>query len=226
MAIYENYGMEVAPPSDYTRHGEGDFLVQFWGKAFSFSKNGRTWYTKYSRQKEMSYGQDFYVNDATANENSKIFNSAYSPIKINYLSIYYSCTATSGTRNVALQSTSSDGTESDNVIIHQLAANETKTFILGTGGDLTALGSSDDLFIPIGIPLGTIINQKLKIYDMSDVDDNDDMGLWVRGWSMTHKNLDEVVLRNCSDLSIEYQADAPFLLTTGYGWFMNVIPLP
>lgn len=225
MAVYENYGMEVNPPSDYTRYGEGNFLIQCWGKSVTFTKNGRAWYTQYMSEKEFSYGQDYYVNDETANDNNKDFNTAFAPIALHWVSINYNATGTAGTRELVLSAAGSSGGNSNWVKFGIVTASQSKNYILGSSGSLSDMADSSNIYVPVGLPFGSVINEKFSIYDKNDVDDNDDMYIYIRGWLMTHKNVENIIVKNCTDLQVEYN-DPAGLEGTSYGWFLNVIPLP
>lgn len=226
MAIYENYGMEVAPPSSWTRYGEGDFLVQHWGKSFNFSKNGRQWYLKYSPEKKLNIGESYSLNDTVANDNDKIVNNNYGTLTLNWLSLKYTATSTTGARILALEVKDIDGnTSSGYNFFGAINASGTETFVFVPRGGQDQGYNDDYNVVPLGFDFTIPFNSALNFYDLSDIDDNDDMLIYARGWSNSHKQLNETILRNCTDLQVEYQTGSDLASST-YGWFMNVIPLP
>lgn len=225
MTVYRNYGMEVAPPSDYTRYGEGNFLIQHFGKSMTFSKNGRTWYTKYDPVKKLDIARAYSLNDTTTNDNDKIINSAYFPLKINFLYMRYIATSTVGDRNLNLTVLDTDDVASDAYFIALQTASQNKRYMLVPEGTKVTGSTTDFTTLPISFDFTKLFNSAIRINDYSDVDDNDDLYIWARGWEYSHKHLCETVVENCSDLQIEYQASAN-LEGSSYGWFLNVIPLP
>lgn len=225
MTTYRNYGMEVAQPSNYTRHGEGNFLVQHWGKSFTFTKNGRTWYTIYNPSKRYRINQSLYLNDTSANDNDKTINSGYSTISLDFIQFRYSATATVGDRYLVLTVIGTDGvSSSDFYLWPEITASTARDFILTPNGAKFQAYSSNQNVIPIGFDFYRKFNSAIRIKDAGNVDTNDDISIYTRGWAYS-KKLKDYEFNDCTDFAIEYQA-ASDLTGTGYGWFLNVLPLP
>ena len=225
MATYRDYGMSVAQPSDYTRHGEGNFLVQYWGKGFTFTKNGRDWYTVYNPGKRYRINQSLYLNNTTENDNNKIINSGYATVKYSFTGIIYAATATVGTRVLSLIIIDTAGNSTDYFYAFPpITASQTKRITLTPSGSMVEGLDVHNYLQPIAFDFYSKHNSAIKIYDKADIDSNDDMHIYTRGWGYS-KKLKDYEFMDCTDFAIEYQADSD-LVGTSYGWFLNVLPLP
>ena len=222
MAIYQNYGMLSAPPSNYTRYGEGNFLVQHWGASFVFTKNGDDWYKIEGNQKVKKYKEE-NINEVVLNKNDKTINSTYDMLKLNFLEIQYVSTGTAGTRELALRVLDPEDEASARFNIITIAASTSLRLIFTPSGNEVEGVNNITLVKPLGFDFTELFNSALRFNDDADVDDNDDMYIYGRGFLYKPK-LTNYKIKNCTDFAITYETEKQNTFTEGFQ--SNVIPLP
>ena len=187
----------VPPPTDYQSFGSGRFLISYGGSNIKISMNGGNSWQYLPPNINLGQGVPKSVTDSAANENSKSFTVPTGKLwKINIIWAFFATTATAGTRVLEAKFLLDGGTgtaaQFTSGIDHAASTTGRTTFALSLSKDsgyrsgTATCPMAPNLLGPADV---------LTIYDVSNVDGNDDMVVRI--------NLIEYSTLNPTTLTIE-----------------------
>jgi hypothetical protein len=190
-----------SPPTNNTEYGKGSFLVGFFGEAIKYSLDGQIWY-EHPKHYDWSKGNYAELDDVTANDNDKTIDFTSTPIFISHIILSYISTNNGGTRSIRLIVEGTDNAK--NLDSLYLTANKYLLIHFEPTDDSSL--AFDDWNYHIVFPKFWDSNlpfwNKITFGDKGDIDDNDDITIFIRGCYALPK-YHWIKFKNCKNFQVE-----------------------